>query len=175
MVPWSAIGVVLSALILLATGYNLYLSHFKQGSSDIEIQPQSLSSSGFSGGSSERWEGNSLLKFINNGEITGVLVDHRVEVEFLYNSPADDGSRERDQPHQDVHLYIPDHMDRLPKERRIQPGDVVDFKQHLRIEGVDRIENYDAIGIRHRVIVEDNTGRYNTSTVNLLGLTGPDL
>lgn len=167
----TVIGVV--TLFLIALGF--YWDHLKPTRSDVSLQAQTFSGSGFTGGSSEYWEGVSQLKLANSGEKTGLLADHRVEVDHLYKSPTKETEKQRNKPPRDLEVYVPDHVDRLPDEARIRAGDIVPWRQRIRIQPTEILAEYDAVGIEHRFTVEDDQQTYHISMVNKMGLTGPDM
>lgn len=158
-------------LVIIAVGF--YLNHVKPARSDVSLQSRRFSGTGFTGGSADYWEGVSELKITNSGEKTGLLADHRVEIDHLYKSPTKETEKQRDDPPRELEVYVPSHVARLPDEARIQPGDVVPWQQQLRIEPTAILADYDAVGVEHRYIIEDDQRTYTAKMVTLMGLTGP--
>lgn len=155
-------------LVIIAVGF--YLNHVKSARSDVSLQSRRFSGAGFTGGSADYWEGVSELKITNSGEKTGLLADHRVEIDHLYKSPTKETEKQRDEPPRELEVYVPSEVVRLPDEARIRPGDIVPWKQQLRIKSTDVLPEYDAVAIEHRFTVEDDQRTYTVSTVNLMGL-----
>lgn len=175
MSAFQVLSILIGGVTLVIIAVAFYLDHVKLTRSDVTLQSQRFSGAGFTGGSTDSWQGVSHLKITNAGEKTGLLADHRVEIDHLYQSPTKETEKQRDEPPRELEVYVPSHVDQLPDEARIQPGDIVPWRQQLRIKPTVILQDYDAVAIEHRFTIEDDQQTYDVSTVNLMGLTGPDI
>jgi len=174
-VPLSILGIGVSMAVLFVTLWNLYLSHYKEGQSDVELLPQENDpTAGFRGGNlaidhDAKWTGNFYLKIVNTGEKGAYIAsfDHSLKG-FQKNGELTDASK--------TNLELNEHRTSWVGNE-IEPHSTTRYRASAAISPENDIgafvENDFAV-IEHELTVEDNKGSYTVHHETAVELTGPD-
>lgn len=166
---------LVSLFILSVSAWNLYLSHYKEQRSDIDLLPEETDSLPvFSGGNhaiddGASWRGNFYLKIVNS-EAKGAYIgsfDHSLE-----------GLKKGDR------VYEPDNATIKVNETRmswvgteIEPRSSKRYRVSAKImpeTDLGVLVDHDSAIIRHVLRVEDNQGSYEVIHQTEMELVGPE-
>lgn len=166
---------LVSLLILSVSAWNLYLSHYKEQRSDIDLLPEETDSLPvFSGGNQAidddaLWTGNFYLKIVNSGAKGSYIgsFDHSLE-----------GLKKGDR------VYEPDDATIEVNETRmswagteIEPRSSKRYRVSAKImpeTDLGVLVDHDSAIIRHVLKVEDNQGSYEVIHQTEMELVGPE-
>lgn len=173
--PLQAAGVILSAAVLGVTTYNLYLSHYKEKRSDVEVLPQENDpTAGFGGGrhaigEDGRWTGHFHIKIANTGDKGAYVAtfDHDLKG-FRKDGELVDAAG--------TDLEVKNHRTNWTG-KELEPHSTTRYQGSAAIEPEKDIgpfvENDYAV-IEHVLTVEDNQGSYTVTHETDMGLSGPE-
>lgn len=168
-------SLIVSLLVLGASAWNLYLSHYRETRSDIAVHAESRDTPPqFSGGNhaiddSAFWTGNFWLKVTNAGEKGGYIssVQHSL-TEFEV-----DGER-----HPPEGASIEVNRSRSTWEgTELEARSSKRFRVSVRItpdSDIGVLANHDSAIIKHALKIEDNKGSYLVNHKTEMGLVGPE-
>lgn len=163
------ISLFVSLLILGISGWTLYLSHYKENRSEVELlAPDSESGAGsFVGGSYARWTGHATLKVTNTGDEGAHIgsVSHEIV-----------GLRRDDETVEPAEVAL-DTRSQMNVGDEIESHSTIRYKLSLTISVESDVsvlmEHYAAV-IRHTLVVEDNKGSYEMTHDTEKRLIGPE-
>lgn len=168
-------GVLLSAAVLGVSGYNLYLSHYKEKRSDVEVLPQANDrTSSFSGGNhaiddSAQWRGSFNIKISNTGEKGAYIA------QFHHNLK---GFRKDGKLVDAAGTELEVNKNRTSWQgKELEPHSSTRYRGSAVIEPDKTISSWvenDYAVIEHVLIVEDNQGSYTVTHETNMELSGPD-
>lgn len=170
-----AAGVLLSAAVLGVSGYNLYLSHYKVGRSDVEVLPQENDpTAGFGGGrhaigKDGRWTGHFHIKIANTGEKGAYVATFEHDLKgFRADGELVDAAG--------TELEVTNHRANWTG-KELEPHSTTRYRGSASIDPEENIgplvENDYAV-IKHVLTVEDNQGSYTVTHVTDMELSGPE-
>jgi len=170
-----AAGVLLSVAVLGVTTWNLYLSHYKEKRSGVEVLPQENDpTAGFGGGShsiddSARWTGHFHIKIANTGEKGAyvAIFDHNLKGFRKDGELVDSAGTE---------LEVENYRTNWTG-KELEPHSSARYRGSAAIEPEKNIGPFvrnDYAVIEHVLTVEDNQGSYTVTYENELELSGPD-
>lgn len=164
----------ISLLILGVSIWNLYLSHYKEERSEIDIMGEESDSPGFGGGShaidsSASWSGAARLKIINSGEKVGYIgsIEHTLK-----------GLKDGDQVNSPEGTTI--EVNETPpgwSGDEIEPHSSKRYRLSVRISpetDIGVLVDHDSAIIQHNLRIEDNIGSYEAVHETEMALNGPD-
>lgn len=171
----TVLTLIVSLLILAVSAWNLYLSHYKEKRSEINLLPEdSEQQPAFAGGNhaideSASWNANFSLKVVNTGDKSAYVRETTHSLEGLKK----DGEIESPggaeiETSRATSNWVGD---------EIEPHSSKRYRLRIRIEpetdlGV-LVDNDSAI-IRHTMVVEDNKGSYEVVHETEIRLVGPE-
>jgi len=173
--PLQIAGVLLSAAVLGVATWNLYLSHYKEKRSDVEILPQEhdptagLGGGNHSIGEGSRWTGHFSVKIANTGEKGAYIatLDHNLKG-FRKNGDLHDATGTK--------LEVNNHHTSWTG-KELEPHSSTRYRGRAAVEAEEDIgpfvENDYAV-IEHVLRVEDNQGSYTVTHETEMELSGPE-
>jgi len=170
-----AAGVLLSAAVLGVTTWNLYLSHYKEERSDVEVLPQENDpTAGFGGGrhaigEDGRWTGHFHIKIVNTGDKGAYVAKLEHDLKgFRSDGELVDAA--------DTELEVNNHRTNWTG-KELEPHSTTRYRGSAAIDPEENIgplvENDYAV-IEHVLTVEDNQGSYTVTHETEMELSGPD-
>lgn len=170
----TVLTLVVSLFILAVSAWNLYLSHYKEQRSEVNLLPEDIEKKPeFGGGnhaidSSAFWSGSFFLKIVNTGDKSAYIRDINHDLT---------GMKEDKEIHGPRGTTID--VNRTSSSwtgKEIGPHSTKRYRLRVRIEPEQDIgilvENDSAV-IQHTLKVEDNKGSYQVVQKTEMGLVGP--
>lgn len=166
---------LVSLLILVVSAWNLYLSHYKEPRSDIELLPEEREKlPGFQGGNgaiddSAFWNTIVYLKVVNSGDKSAYVRDINHSL-HAFKKDGEVAAPERAE------------IDTKPSSdswvgKEIEPHSSQRCRASLQIQpekNIGVLIDHEIAVIRHTIVVEDNKGSYEVSQDSEVRLVGPD-
>ena len=160
------LGLVGTVVVILISGWTLYLSHYREGRSEVRLLSQEFGSKGsvFDGGPHinagiPHWSGHARLKITNTGDKGAYVggVSHDIV-----------GFRKNDVLNENIEATLERRSSstRLSRGDEIDVGETVRYGVRMKISSESDIEDFVQQGsviIRHMIVVEDNKGSYETT------------
>lgn len=166
--PVAVASLIASLLVLAVSSYNLYLSHFKTGRSEVSLLRQEGEVAALRGGSATRWNNNAELKLVNTGDKGGLIASTDDKLLGLRK----DGDVVEDDT---VTLEINRNAG-VRAGTQIEPHSTHRYRPRITIETTEdaaQLMQYDTAVVRYRMVIEDNKGSYEIEEIVEHEMTGP--
>lgn len=164
-----------SFLILAVSAWNLYLSHYREQRSTVNLLPEDRDTKpGFGGGNhaiddSSFWNGSFYLKITNTGAKSAYIRD------FTHSLA---GLKKNGEVHSPEGAMID--VSRTTSNwagKEIEPHSTKRYRLRVRIspeKDIGILVNHDSAIVQHTLEVEDNKGSYEVTHKTEIELVGPD-
>ncbi|MFC7205277.1 hypothetical protein ACFQJC_17340 [Haloferax namakaokahaiae] len=173
--PIDFLAIGLSGIVIALSGWNLYLSHYREQRSEVSLRPEgSDTPPEFKGGNlaiddSSYWSSNYYLKLVNNGEKSAYIssFDHQLR-----------GLVEDDEFENTDNFSIKVNETRQSwVGTELEPHSTKRYRLYAKISPEDDIGplvNADSAVIEHTLELEDNKGSYEVVCDTEVALIGPE-